>query len=709
MWTNVGPIPCNEAIAVSATNPATIYCQASDSIGPSLWVSTSAGVAWSPAQGLGLASVNLIVPDPLNGAVAYATAPVATVPIVSKIDSTGQNLLYSTYLGDNGVASGVATNGVGDAFVTGYTSEIPTTPSALQRNRDVPDAFVARISDATAACSYSVDPTGSLETWYPHLIQYVVTAPSGCPWTASSDQAWATIASGASGSGSGIVYVLAVANNTSTALIANLTIAGQSVPLIVRPGSCGYNAFSPDTSVVPGGGGSIQVGLVAGDGCQWSLTNNDPNAIIVVSEASGTGSGTVTMDVAPNLGPNERTFVLGTGQGGSETITQAGTTAPAVVAAITSSPSGASFTTIGTGCIPGTYTAPAALTWNANTNCSIVFPSPQTIGGLQYVFHSATVNGGPNTTTNPLTVNSGSSPPTIAANFMAPCSYSLSPTSQNFNAQGGLGSFTVTTAAACGWRPVPSAGWITILPSGSEGTGKVSYAVASNGGSARAGSIAVGGQNFSIGQQAFGCTYSISPAFASPGDTGGNISVSVGSPAGCGWTATANAAWLTVKSGASGSGGGVVVLNVAANTGGSRSGTATIAGQTFSVTQGAGACGALDVTSQVAVSGSGLTLIPFSTYLFSQSLTVGSGSTPGAPLYLVLLGMPNHRAYPNGAFLLGNQLITKCFSVQGDYLLPVPASSQSGQRVGIPLVWATQSLGVPIQYTIKVLKGEPSQ
>ena len=68
-----------------------------------------------------------------------------------------------------------------------------------------------------------------------------------------------------------------------------------------------------------------------------------------------------------------------------------------------------------------------------------------------------------------------------------------------------------------------------------------------------------------------------------------------------------------MKSGSSGSGGGVVVLNVAANTGGPRSGTATIAGQTFTVNQGGGACGALDVTSKVRPYKSGITWIgPFS-------------------------------------------------------------------------------------------------
>jgi len=58
-------------------------------------------------------------------------------------------------------------------------------------------------------------------------------------------------------------------------------------------------------------------------------------------------------DVIQILAPNGAVLFQ---QGDMETISQAGTTAPAEVATITSSPSGASITAIGSGCIPGTYT-----------------------------------------------------------------------------------------------------------------------------------------------------------------------------------------------------------------------------------------------------------------------------------------------------------------------------------------------------------------
>jgi Beta-propeller repeat/Putative binding domain, N-terminal len=711
-WSAIGPLPGGtSALAVSSTSPSTLFYSAYDS--PSqMWVSTNSGASWSQATGIGVASPNRIVPDPVNGAGAYALSSVSTLPVVAKIDSAGQNLLYSTYLGDYGAAYGITTDGTGDAYVAGSTWEFPTTPSALQRNRNYNannlDAFVARISDATAACSYSVDPPESLELWFSHLIQYVVTAPSGCSWTASSNQPWATIASGAAGNGSGIVYVLVVSNNTAaTTLTATLTIAGQSVTLTQRPGGCGYNSFNPEASVVPGSGGPVVFNVVAGAGCQWTITNSDPTAITIVSGASGTGNGTVTLNVAPNLGPNTRTFYVPSPQGDQETISQAGTIAPAVVSTITSSPSGASITVIGTGCIPGTYATPASLTWNANTNCTINFTTPQTIGGLPYTFYSATVNGGPSTSTNPLTVNSGTSPPTINANFLAPCTYSLSPSGQAFGATGGVGSFTVNTASACSWTPTRSAAWITILPSASKGTGKVNYAIAANSGATRAGTISIGGQNYNIDQAAFSCSYSIGPSFASPDDSGGNVSVSVSAPGGCAWTAVSNVPWVTVHSGASGSGSGVVVLTVAPNADGPRSGTATIAGQTFTVNQGAGACGAVDETSALSSGFSPGGFQPEGVNLFYQKITITNrtGAAISGPLNYVLVGLPSSGTGTTGAWPF-----TYCFSTTGNPIVPIaPGGLAAGQSVTFSLDFVKPPSGGPLSYTPKILSGNPSK
>lgn len=94
------------------------------------------------------------------------------------------------------------------------------------------------------------------------------------------------------------------------------------------------------------------------------------------------------------------------------------------------------------------------------------------------------------------------------------------------------------------------------------------------------------------------CGFSILPTNASAPANGGTGSVSVATTTGCNWTATSNNNWLQITSGSPGSGTGQVSYSVQSNTSSSpRTGTLTIAGQTFTVNQAAATAGspAIDV------------------------------------------------------------------------------------------------------------------
>src|SRR5262245_21174932 len=81
------------------------------------------------------------------------------------------------------------------------------------------------------------------------------------------------------------------------------------------------------------------------------------------------------------------------------------------------------------------------------------------------------------------------------------------------------------------------------------------------------------------------CVPTLSPAGASLPQGGGTGSVSVSTPPGCSWVASSNAGWITITSGSSGAGAGTVGYSVAANGGPQRSGTITVNGQAFNITQ----------------------------------------------------------------------------------------------------------------------------
>jgi hypothetical protein len=75
--------------------------------------------------------------------------------------------------------------------------------------------------------------------------------------------------------------------------------------------------------------------------------------------------------------------------------------------------------------------------------------------------------------------------------------------------------------------------------------------------------------------------------FYSPGNTG-SVTVTQNSAAACDWNAVSNSAFITINSGASGTGSGTVNFTVAQNTtGAARVGTLTVAGQTVTINQDA--------------------------------------------------------------------------------------------------------------------------
>ncbi|MGH7480090.1 MAG: SBBP repeat-containing protein [Candidatus Methylomirabilales bacterium] len=100
-------------------------------------------------------------------------APLITDAFVTKLNTTGTALLYSTYLGGGNadVGNGIAVDGAGNAYVTGSTASaaptpFPTTPGAFQTTIGNPlstntDAFVTKLNTTGTALVYSTYLGGS--------------------------------------------------------------------------------------------------------------------------------------------------------------------------------------------------------------------------------------------------------------------------------------------------------------------------------------------------------------------------------------------------------------------------------------------------------------------------------------------------------------------------------------------------------------------
>ena len=101
------------------------------------------------------------------------------------------------------------------------------------------------------------------------------------------------------------------------------------------------------------------------------------------------------------------------------------------------------------------------------------------------------------------------------------------------------------------------------------------------------------------------CAITLGASEQSVAAAGGPGTVRVDGSGGCQWQAVSNAPWITIQSGAAGTGGGEVRFQVTANSGAARTGTLTIGGRVFTVTQGAGCSFALTAGSATVPSGSG--------------------------------------------------------------------------------------------------------
>jgi formylglycine-generating enzyme required for sulfatase activity/C1A family cysteine protease len=147
------------------------------------------------------------------------------------------------------------------------------------------------------------------------------------------------------------------------------------------------------------------------------------------------------------------------------------------------------------------------------------------------------------------------------------------------------------------------------------------------------------------------CTYSISPVSNSFSSTAGTGSVSVTAQSGCNWTADSSATWITLISGSNGGGSGTVSYSVASNSGtSSRTGTVTIAGQTFTVIQS----GVTPTTTTVKPT---TTTLPTTTTTVKPmtSTTTSTTTTTTIPNgdYTNSLGM-SFRLIPAGTFTMGS-------------------------------------------------------
>jgi photosystem II stability/assembly factor-like uncharacterized protein len=299
-WSEVGLGTALDYLAVDPTNPQRVY---GSSYRGALLVSSDGGATWASAGApLDCYFVLSLAVSPSNPAEIYVTNYVPQSGFASKLSTDGTMLLWSTFYGpyDNSQIGSVAAAPSGDAWVAGVAASgsLPLTPNARNGNTySLGPAFLARISDATAPCTYRINPTTQYSYSAGQLV-FSVTAPSGCAWTATPSGNWIHVIR-TSGTGSGTIPLAVDANTTANARTGTVNVNGQIYTIVQPSSNCTYKLSHPSLTSA---GGTAVITVTAPTGCPWDveLGNSDPAA--VTSASTGSGSGSVTVSVPPSAG-----------------------------------------------------------------------------------------------------------------------------------------------------------------------------------------------------------------------------------------------------------------------------------------------------------------------------------------------------------------------------------------------------------------------
>jgi uncharacterized protein (TIGR03437 family) len=327
-------------------------------------------------------------------------------------------------------------------------------------------------------------------------------------------------------------YLLEVTSNFSG------VTGGYTFNLNLTPGNCSF-AIDQTSRTFESAGGTGSIAVTAPGGCGWTAISN-ASWLQLGSAAGGTGNGSVSFTVAPNTGSLRggtlivagRVFTVEQAGAGGSCAVQAVMLGETVNGSLSTSDCRSRLRVTNTFYADRysfNFTAGQQLAVSATASSFAPYLYLTDADGVIVAEGAARLPAGTGFLTLPAsgvyfievtsTSAGGAGAYTLSPSAPTGCAYSLTPPRGRFESAGGTSRVGVVAGSACAWTATSDAAWIT-FPSGNNGTGNgnLNFAIAANTGSTvRSGTIALGGQSFSVEQAGEGGSCAIQ--MLSPGQT----------------------------------------------------------------------------------------------------------------------------------------------------------------------------------------------
>lgn len=369
------------------------------------------------------------------------------------------------------------------------------------------------------------------------------------------------------------------------------------------PPSCSSFTVSPTNQSFGASGGKGKVAVTTQKNCNWSAASSK-SWLTITSGSSGNGKGKIGFVVEPSSNTSQRQATI-TVQDQVFTVTQAASPLPpsnlppAISSFIPSTTSVAPSGTVALTLVasdsendPLIYTwsatcgmlsttsGPGPVTWTAPgspTTCTITVSVTDSKPGHSPVTQSVSI------TVQDVATPAPAAPSNLLAAALSSSQISLAWNDNSTNETGFKIERKTGTGGTFAQIGTQEENLNFFNDSGLAASTQFCYRVrATNAG----GDSAYSNEACATTQAGTACSFTLFPPGQSFGASAGSGSVAVTTQAGCSWTATSSASWLTITSGSPGSGNGTVGFSVGTNSSTSqRQATITVQGQVFTVTQ----------------------------------------------------------------------------------------------------------------------------